>query len=142
MVEQLDDRLALDVVVLDDQEALGARGGEVPEALEGRLDALGGRRLDEVGKRAAGEDGLALFVDRDDLHGDVPRGRVELEVVQHGPAEHIGQVDVQGDGIGAELPGKGEARRAPGGHDHLEARVAGQAQDDPRLVRVVLDDEQ
>ena len=89
-----------------------------------------------------GEAGLALFVDRDDLHGDVPRGRVELEVVQHGPAEHVGQVDVQRDGIGAELPGKGKARRAPGGHDHLEARVASQAQEDARLMRVVLDDEQ
>ena len=29
-----------------------------------------------------------------------------------------------------------------GGHDHLEAPVASQAQEDARLVRVVLDDEQ
>ena len=76
MVEQLDDGLALDVVVLDDQEPFGARGGEVPEAFEGGLDALGGRRLDEVRERAVGEGGLALLVDRDDLHRDVPHGRV------------------------------------------------------------------
>ena len=37
MVEQLDDGLALDVVVLDDQKPFGARGGEVPEAVEGDL---------------------------------------------------------------------------------------------------------
>ena len=37
IVEQLDNGLALDVVVLDDQQPLGARGGEVLEALEGRL---------------------------------------------------------------------------------------------------------
>ena len=89
-----------------------------------------------------GEGRLALLVDREDLHRDVPHGRVGLEVVEHGPAEHVGQVDVQGDGVGAELPGKGKARRASGGHDHLEAPVASQAQEDARLVRVVLDHEQ
>ena len=117
MAEQLDDRLALDVVVLDDQQPLGARGGEVLEAVEGGLEAVGGRRLDEVGERAVGEAVLALLVHRDDLHRDVPRGRVELEVVQHRPAEHVGQEDVQRDGVGVELPGQGKARRALGGHD-------------------------
>ena len=76
MVEQLDDGLALDVVVLDDQEPFGARGGEVPEAIEGGLDALGGWRLDEVGKRPVGEGGLPLLVHCEDLHGNVPHGRV------------------------------------------------------------------
>ena len=111
VVEQLDDRLALDVVVLDDQQPLGARGGEVSEPLEGGLDALGGRRLDEVRERAVGEGRLALLVDREDLHRDVPHGRVGLEVVEHGPAEHIGQVDIERDGVGTELPGQGKARR-------------------------------
>ena len=83
------------------------------EAIEGGLDALGGWRLDEVRECAVGEGRLALLVDCEDLHRDVPHGRVGLEVVQHGPAEHIGQVDVQRDGVGAELPGEGKARRAP-----------------------------
>ena len=56
---------------------------------------------------------LALFVHRDDLHGDVPRGRVELEVVQHSPAEHVGQEDIQRDGLGAKLPGEGQAPSRP-----------------------------
>ena len=41
-----------------------------------------------------------------------------------------------------ELPGKGQAGCALGRDDHFEARFACQAQDDPRLVRVVFDDEQ
>ena len=98
MGEQLDDGLTLDVVVFDDQEPFGARRGEVLEAVEGGHEALGGGRLDEVREGAVGEAVLAFFVDRDDLHRDVPRGRVKLEIVQHGPAEHIGQEDVQRDG--------------------------------------------
>ena len=38
VAEQLDDRLPLDVVVLDDQQPLGARGGEVLEAVEGGFE--------------------------------------------------------------------------------------------------------
>ena len=38
---------------------------------------------------------LALLLQRDDLHGNVPHGRVELELVEHRPAEHVGQEDVE-----------------------------------------------
>ena len=142
MAQQFDDGLALDVVVLDDQQPLGARGGEILEPVERRLQALGGRRLDEVRERAVGQDRLALFFHGDDLHRDVARRRVELELVEHRPAEHVGQEDIERDGLGTELPGEGKARRAPGGHDALEALVARQAQEDARVVRIVLDDQQ
>ena len=39
VAEQLDDRLPLDVVVLDDQQPLGARRGEVLDAIERRFEA-------------------------------------------------------------------------------------------------------
>ena len=127
IAEQLDDGLPLDVVVLDDQQPLGARGGEVLDAVERRFQALGGGRLDEVGEGAVREAVLAFFFQGDDLHRDVPRGRVELELVEHRPAEHVGQEDIERDGRGVELPGEGEAQRAFRGDDALEALVARQA---------------
>ena len=78
----------------------------------------------------------------DDLHRDVARGRVELELVEHRPAEHVGQEDIERDGRGVELPGQGQAQRALGGDDALEALVARQAEQDAGVVRIVLDDEQ
>ena len=55
---------------------------------------------------------LALVFERDDLHRNVPRGRVELEVVEHRPAEHVGQEDVQRDGgrDGTGGPARGLSR--------------------------------
>ena len=85
---------------------------------------------------------LAFFLDRDDLHRDVPRDRIELEVVQHGPAQHVGQEDVQRDGRGPELAGQRKALGARGGDDAFEALVARQAQQDARVMRIVLDDQQ
>ena len=140
--EQLDDGLPLDVVVLDDQQPFGARGGEVLDAVESRFQALGRGRLDEVGEGAVRQAVLALLFQRDDLHRDVARGRVELELVEHGPAEHVGQEDIERDGRGAELPGQGKTDRALGGDDAFEALVARQTQQDAGVVRIVLDDQQ
>ena len=45
--------------------------------------------------------------------------------------------------VGADTAGPATGPiAAAGGHDHLEALVAGQAQEDARVMRVVLDDEQ
>ncbi len=41
---------------------------------------------------------LTLLFQRDDLHRDVPRGRIELELIEHRPAQHVRQEDVQRDG--------------------------------------------
>ena len=70
-----------------------------------------GRRLDEVGKGAVGQAVLALLVERDDLHRNVPRERIELELVEHRPAEHVGQEDVERDGGGPELARQRQAQR-------------------------------
>ena len=142
VAEQLEDGLALDVVVLDDQQPLRARRGEVLDAVECGLQTLCGGRLDEVGERAVREAVLALLFQSDDLHRDVARARVELELVEHRPAEHVGKEDVERDGRGAELPGEGQALRALGGDDAFEAFVARKTQEDAGVVRVVLDDEQ
>ena len=112
------------------------------DPVEALLQAVGRRRLDQVGEGAVGQAVLPLFLERDDLHGDVPRGRIELEVVEHGPAEHVGQEDVEGDGGRAVLAGQEQAPAARAGDDPLEALVAGQAQQDAGVMRIVLDDQQ
>ena len=100
-------------IVLDDQQPLDVRGGEVLDAVEGGLEPLGGRRLDQVGERTVREAVLALLVDGDDLHRDMTRGRVELEIVQHRPAEHVGQEDIERDGRGRSLARQREADAPP-----------------------------
>ena len=74
---------------------------------------VGGRLLDEVGEGAVRQAVLAFFFQRDDLHRDVPRGRVELELVEHRPAEHVGQEDVERDGRRAGTAGRARAPIAP-----------------------------
>ena len=55
MAQQLHDRLPLDLVVLDDQQSLGARSREFLDAVERCFEALGCRRLNEVRERAMGK---------------------------------------------------------------------------------------
>ena len=98
VTQQFDDGLPLDVIVLDDQQPLGARRGEVLDAVERRVKSVGGRLLDEIGEGAVRKAVLALFFERDDLHRNVARGWVELELVEHGPAEHVGQENIERDG--------------------------------------------
>ena len=98
--------------------------------------------LTRIGERAVRQAVLALLLQRDDLHGNVPGGRVELQVVQHRPAEHVRQEDVQRDGGGLILPRQGQGLLAAHGHDALEPLVAGQPQQDAGVMRIVLDDQQ
>ena len=68
--------------------------------------------------------------------------RIELQLIEHRPAEHVRQENIERDGRGVILPGEGNASSAFGGDDALEPLVARQAQGDAGVVRVVLDDEQ
>ena len=86
---------------------------------------------------------LALLFDATDLHRDVPGRRVELEVVEHRPAEHVGQEDVERDRGRADTARASDSAVLPAvGDDALEALVARQPEQDARVVRIVLDDEQ
>ena len=106
------------------------------------LDALGRRRLGDEGERAARQAVLAVLVERDDLHRDVPRQRVLLELAEHGPAEHVGQEHVERDRRRLVLLGEVERIGAAHRDQHLEALVAREVDHDARIVRIVLDDQQ
>ncbi len=60
---------------------------------------------------------LAVLVERDDLHRNVPGQRVLLELAEHRPAQHVRQEHVERDRGRLELLGKiervGAARRQP-----------------------------
>ncbi len=84
---------------------------------------------------------LAILVERDHLHGNVPRQRILLQLAEHAPAEHVGQEDVERHGIGIELRRQRQRLGAALRDQHLEAVVVRQVHDDARVVRVVLDDQ-
>ena len=56
---------------------------------------------------------LAFFFHGDDLHRNVARGRVELELVEHRPAEHVGQEDIERDGRRGGTAGRATRPSAP-----------------------------
>ena len=85
---------------------------------------------------------LAVLVERDDLHRDVPGQRVVLELAQHGPAQHVRQEHVERHGGRLELLGQIERLGAAVGNQDLETLVAGEIDQNPRVMRVVLDDQE
>ena len=98
-------------------------------------------RLDGVGEGPVARRVGALGLDRDDLDRDVPGGGIELEVVEHRPAEDVGQEDVEGDRGRLELAGQRKRRVAAVGDDPLESLAPGEVEQDCGVVGVVLDDE-
>ena len=110
--EEVDDAGPLDIVVLDDEQPFLVRSDIRGDAVERVLEVLGRARLHEVGERAVGEAMLALFLNREDLHGNVSRGGVELQAVQHRPAEHVGQEHVQRNRRRQVLPRQRQRGRA------------------------------
>ena len=142
VAEQFADAHLLGLVVLDDQQTLAARRGIFLDARQRRVHAFGGRRLGDERECAARQRVLAILVERDDLHGDMPRQRILLELAQHRPAQHVGQEHVERYRGRLELLGQIERIGAARRDQHLEALVAGEVQDDARIVRIVLDDQQ
>ena len=139
---QFDDALALDVVVFDDQQTFLVRRDVALDAIERQLEVFGRRRLHQIGERSVRETMLALFLDRQHLDRNVPRRGIELQVVQHRPAQHVGQEDVERDRGRTILLGEQEGRLAAVGHDALEALVARQSEQYPGIVRIVVHDQQ
>ena len=142
MAEQFADAHLLGLIVLDDQQALAARLGEFLDARERLVDAFARRRLVDEGEGAAGQPVLAILVERDDLHRNMPGQRVLLELAEHVPAQHVGQEHVERNRGRLVLLGEIERIVAAHRQQRLEAFVARQIDQDAGVVRIVLDDEQ
>ena len=86
------------VVVLDDQHAAQALCENFASSrCSASTSSLALDRLERVADRAQLERLVRVVGDRDDVHRDVARARVALELVEHGEAGVIGQVDVEQD---------------------------------------------
>ena len=66
---------------------------------------------------------MAVFIQRQHLHGNVPRGRILLQVIEHGPAQHVGQEHVERNGGGMEFAGQRKSFGAARRHENLESLV-------------------
>ena len=125
--DQVDDRLALAVVVLDDEQAAHPPVEERADLAEGGGERVGRDRAHHEGEGARGQHELALLLAGDDVHRDVAGLGLALERLEHGEAVDAGQVGVEDDGVGPQLAGEGEAAVAPVADEHLEARARGRA---------------
>ena len=109
VAEQLLDAHLLGGVVLDDQQPLAPRRGVRLDSLDGGLQAFGRRRLGDERERAARQSVLPILVERDDLHGNVARLGILLQLAEHRPSEHVGQEHVERHGGRTELPASASA---------------------------------
>ena len=73
------------------------------DAIERLAKSVGGQRFVDERECAARQAVLPLFLDGEDLHRDVTRRGVALEMVEHRPAEHIGQEYIERDRRRTEL---------------------------------------
>ena len=85
---------------------------------------------------------MLVFIERDDLHGNVARQRILLELAQHAPAQHVGKEDVERNGARLILLGKLKRVGAAHGHQHFEALVAREIDQNAGIVGIVLHDQQ
>ena len=106
--EQFANAELLGGIVFHHEQALAARQREVANAGERRFQALGGSGFGDEGEGAAREAVAAIVVEGEHLHRNVAGARILLEVVEDGPAEHVGQEDVEGDGGGIVFTGQGQ----------------------------------
>jgi hypothetical protein len=140
--EELADALAQGGVVLDEEEGLDLAGDELLDLEESAVEVLLVGGLGEEAHGAALVGVEVLVGDGHDVDGDVAGVGVVFEGVEHLPAGHAGQVEVEDDGVGWVGLDQIEAGLAVGGEEALEALLVGVVVDYFGEAGVVLDDEQ
>ena len=142
VAEQFVNAHLLDAIVFDDEKTFAARLGKLPDPRHRVGNAVTRRRLGHKREGAARQTMLAIFVERHDLNGNVPGERVLFELAQHSPAQHVGQEHVERNGGWLVLFGQAERLVAAHRQQCLEALVAGQVDQNTRVVRIVLDNKE
>src|ERR1700710_3070850 len=72
----------------------------------------------------------------------MPRQRILLQLAQHGPAEHVRQEYVERDSGRLELLRKLERLDAAHRDENLETAIPREVHHDPRIMRIVFNDQQ
>ena len=80
VIQQFPDAHPFGRIVLDDQQAFAARPGVFHDLGQRSANPFGRGRLADIGKCAAGQSVLTVFVQCDDLNRDVPRQGVVLQL--------------------------------------------------------------
>ena len=141
MIEQLPDAHLFRRIVLDDEQAFAAWLGILHDLGQRRADPFGRGWLADIRKCAAGQGMLTVFVQCDDLNRNVPCQRVMFQLTEHGPAEHVGQEDIERYRGGLELLGEIQGFGAAGRAQDLKALIARQIDQDARIMRIILNDQ-
>ena len=142
MTEQFVNAHLLGRVVLDDQQTPAAGLRKVLDLRQGVGNAFARGGLGDERKRAARKTVLTILVEGNDLHRDMARERILLELAEHVPAQHVRQEHVERHCRRLILLSKLERSVAAHRQQHLEPPVASQVDQDAGVMRVVLDDEQ
>src|SRR6202007_2972562 len=85
-------------IVLYNQQALASRRRVLFDSRKSSFKLFGSCRFGDEGKCSACQTMVAIFVEGQHLDGDVPRGWILFQMVEHRPAQHVGQKNVEGDG--------------------------------------------
>ena len=108
MAEQGLDGSLLGIVIFNHKQSF-------PTGTRVRLDfvqcirqPVGRSRLRYKRERSTCQALLAIFIEGEHLHRNVPSRGVLLEVVQYRPTQHVGQEDIERNGNWVVLAGKGE----------------------------------
>src|SRR6202034_1308573 len=139
--QQLGDALALGFIVFHQQQPLSARLGVAFDARKGILQAFGGGRLLHERKGAARQTMMAILVQGDDLHRNVPGAGILFELAQYRPAKHVGQENIERYGGRMVRARQRQRVRTAMREQYLESFVLRQIDHDARIVRIVLDDQ-
>ena len=85
---------------------------------------------------------MPIFIEREHLHGDVARCGILFEVIEDGPTQHVREEDIERYRGGLILTRECQGIATGGSHQDLEALVARKIAEDPRIVRIVFDDQE
>ena len=85
---------------------------------------------------------MPVLIQRQHLHRNVPGGRILFQMIEDGPAQHVGQEHIQRNRRGMELARQGERFRAAQRDQHFESFIPRQIAKHTRIVRIVFHDQQ
>src|SRR5690606_37416959 len=135
------DVLAQRRIVLDHQDAAYALVQLLFQGCD-RLDHLVAcSRLQGVADRAQVQCRLRMVGNRYDVNGDMPRGRIALEPLEHHQPRVVRQPHVQENAAGLHFTGEAQALVCIGGVDAIEIELVRQVVQDLGKGVVILDDE-
>src|SRR5687767_2565990 len=142
IADQLDQRVALRLVVFDDQQRAHLAIVERLDRVEGVIQVLPLAGLGDEGLGAQAHAAMRIVGHRDHVYGDVTRGGIVLEAIEHVPAVETRQIEVERDGVGTMLPGHLQADVAANGRQYAELVFAAEIHQDARKRLIVFDDQQ